>query len=587
MELLQQSEQSPLEQLKTAATMLGYKRLPVSIRRFCTDPYYLGKTYGNNQLYPYWLELLERLFPDPITVSSAVVILTGAIGSGKSTFSKIAALYTMHKLDCVHDVHRALNVARGKLIKFSFQHRTADLAQSDFIQSIDMIREASPYFMQDFTLDEELTMAAEGERANKTIGSDVIFYVLSELNFISPDKAEYKLDQAFKRWDSRFFPIKGWHGTIIVDSSARGDNSIVDEFIKTCPYPDVMIVRASIWEAKRHLGIYGNKGWFKVYAGDSVNSPFILDERHQLTSEMDPSRVVTVPEELRPSFVMNITSALQDQAGWSTASVGKLIEDPDRVKPQFNLPMYSKPILKVDFYNKSDKIWYQVSRYLKDIPEDKVIFPRYDIGLVNDKCGIAITYFDRFLFPSNNLKVKIPTYCTPLMIALSRDPDEQTSIYHLFDFIMDLKERFQIGQFSADQFASHQLLQDLKREGVNTARISVDITDQPYIYFKNCVMNKYWIGAANQLAIQEVCELRVEEGKVDHPQKFANDQGFGLKGSKDIMDAVCGSVWSCYQNLDLATVMSSTHRAKAQVEALKQRLGVDREVSFEQQMLGL
>lgn len=575
--------QSYEEQLKTSALLLGYKKMPVSIEEFIESPYYLGKVYGNKQLYPYWKQKLKELFPNPITVAYPIVILTGAIGSGKSTFSKIAALYTMHKLDCVKDVHQALNVAKGKLIKFSFQHRTADLAYADFLSSIDTIRSESPYFMTDFSIDEELTMAAEGQRANKTIGSDVIFYVLSELNFIDPNVAYYKLDQAFKRWDSRFFPVKGWHGCIIVDSSARGDNSITDEFIKTCPYSDIMVVRAAIWEVKAHMGIYGKAGWFQVYAGDAVTSPFIIDDTHKVSNEMDPSRVLTVPEELRPHFIMNMTAALQDQAGWSTSSVGKLIEDPDRVKTQFSLPMYSKDIITVDFYNKSDKLIYQLSRYLKDIPEGKVIFPRFDIGLVNDKCGIAITYFDKYLFPSNNLNVKIPTYKTPLMVALSREPDQETSIYHLFDFIMDLSQLFEIGEFSADQFASAQLLQDLTREGINTRRISVDRTDQPYIYMKNVSNNHYWQGAANGLALKEYLDLRVEDGKVDHRKQFDD----GTPGSKDIMDAVCGSVWSCYNNLEIATVMSSKHRIEAQNDYIKNKLTQGVGTALQDQLNGL
>lgn len=559
--------QSYEEQLKMSAIMLGYRRMPVSIRRFVTDPYYLGNTYGNDQLYPYWLEKLEELYPTPIHVSSAIVVLTGAIGTGKSTFSKIAALYTLHKLDCVKDLWKSLGVARGKLIKFSFQHRNMELASADFVDSINMIRDNSPYFSGDFKLDEYITFSPEGERSNKTIGSDVIFYILSELNFLNPDKAFYKLDQAFKRWDSRFFPVKGFFGNIIIDTSSRGDDSVVDNFIKDCPYPDIMIVRAAIWHAKKHLGIYGNDGWFKVYAGDSTNSPFIIDENHKVTDEMDPSRVLDVPEELRPHFVMNITAALQDQAGWSTVSTGKLIEDPDRVKPQFSLPMYSKEIVAVDFYNKSEKLLYQLGRYLKDIPDDKVIFPRFDIGLVNDKCGVAVTYFDKYILPSLTGKVKIPTYVTPLMLAISRHMDQETSIYHLFDFIMDLNERFEIGQFSADQFASAQLLQDLRREGINVARISVDITDQPYIYFKNQVNNKYWRGCKCRLAVQELCELRVIDGKVDHPVNFAD----GSRGSKDIMDAVAGSVWSCYQNLEIATVMSTKHKIESQIQYIKQK----------------
>lgn len=555
--------------LKTSAILLGYKRLPVSIRRFVTDDYYLGKTFGNDQLFPTWLEELEKVFPSPIHTSSTIIVLTGAIGTGKSTFTKIAALYNMHRLDCLKNIYKSLAIARGKRIKFSFQHRTLDLAAVDFIDSINDIRGESPYFNGDFTLDDNIILAPEGERANKTIGSDVLFYALSELNFINPETAAYKLDQAFKRWDSRFFPIKGYFGNIIVDTSSRGDNSITDNFIKECPYPDLKVTRISIWEAKKHLGIYGKAGWFQVYAGDSTHSPFIVDEKHKITDEMDQSRVLKVPEELRPHFISNITAALQDQAGYSTVSVGRLVEDPDRAKKQFIKPLKGPQIINVDFYNKSEKLLYYFDRYLRDIPDNKVIFPRVDIGLVNDKLGLAITYFDKFLFPTNSTLVKIPTYVTPLMVAMGRYADQETSIYHIFDFILDLSQRFEIGDFSADQFASAQLLQDLRREKIPVSRISVDLTDQPYIYFKNQVMNGYWKGVNHPLAIKEFCSLRVVGNKIDHPASFDD----GSKGSKDIMDAVCGSVWDCYQNLEKATVYSSKNLIENQIGYLQRSIG--------------
>lgn len=513
------------EQIAAAAKLLGYKQMPVTVEQFIEDDYYLGRTYGNKKLYPYWKEVLQDVFPTPIHTRYPIIVLTGAIGSGKSTFSKICSLYNKHRIACLNDPYATLGVAKGKFLEFLYFHTTSSKAQSDFVDSVGMITEDSPYY-QSITYPIPVKDTIDGARGNNSIGGDIIFYVLSELNFVKPDVAQYKLDQAFKRWHSRFLKVFGYFGNIIIDTSARGDDSITDDFINNNPYVDVKIVRASIWEAKAHMGLYGRKGWFKVYAGDSTHSPFIIEDDKQITDEMDINRVITAPKELEADFRFNIVAALQDEAGWSTKSTGKLMENPDKIRTQFSLPTYSQNVITVDFYNKSDKLIYKLDRYLRDIPDSKVIFPRFDIGVVSDNCGIAITYWDKFVYFDREGRVKMPVYVTPLMVALSRVADQETSIYHLFEFVLDLNERFEIGEFSADQYASRQLMQDLEREKIPVKLISVDRTDTPYLYFKNMVNNKLWTGTSNMLAFKELCGLQIVDGKVDHPLVFSD----GSKG---------------------------------------------------------
>lgn len=67
-------------QLRAAAKLLGYKRMPPSIREFCEDKYYLGNS--TKGLYPFWLEELEKIFPTPIHTSTPILVLGGGIGIG-------------------------------------------------------------------------------------------------------------------------------------------------------------------------------------------------------------------------------------------------------------------------------------------------------------------------------------------------------------------------------------------------------------------------------------------------------------------------------------------------------------------------
>ena len=534
------------EKLLVSAKMLGYKKMPVDIETFIEDPFYLGNSFGDGKLFPYWKQKLKEVFPTPIHINKMIVILTGAIGTGKSTFSRICSLYLQHRFDCLEDPYKTLGIAPGKYLNFVFFHTTVVKAKSDFIDPNNVNKKDSPYFNGGM-LHPDLKVAdvADGVRSNATIGGDTVFEVLSELNFVDQTVGKYKIEQAIKRIQSRFLKVMGYFILIILDTSARGDNSLVDNFIKSNPFVgQVMTIRAAIWQARAHLNLYGRKGWFYVYAGDKTHQPYIMKHRDDITMEMDPSRVIKAPEELRATFEFNIVEGLQDHAGVSTMGTGRLFDDSQAVEKQFCLPMYSSDIIIIDFFNKTDKLIYQLDRYLKDIPTDRVVFPRYDLGVTGDNAGLAVTYFDRYVFFDKEKKVRMPVYKTPLMVAISRRKNQETSLYHLYEFILDLNDRFDIGEFTADQFASRQMLQDLEREGLTTRLLSVDRTDAPYIYFKNMVMNKLWTGAENKLALKECCELEWKDEKVDHPKT----------GSKDVMDAVCGSVYSCFENLEIAEI---------------------------------
>jgi len=360
------------QKLQAAAKIIGYSKMPPSIEEFIEDEYYLGETFGDGKLYPYWKEKLVELFPTPIHTAYTYIVLTGAIGVGKSTFSKIVALYNKCRLDHMKD-HSFFGLAKTKSIDMLFFHTSVGKAIGDFINSNQMIEKNSPYFSGGLINNHRILYKADGVRGNNAIGGDIIFYNLSEVNFIPYHKAKHKIDQAYKRFKSRYQKAIGYVGNIIIDTSAQGDGSIADEFIEENDYGDVMVVRANVWEAKKHLNIYGrvgvlfvtnplwyegsdqpkklkipdsykeeyetnpamisqfsqgqlddwheNLGWFEVYSGDSLVSPFVItDKEKEVTAKMDSDRIIKVPLELYRDFKSNVTTSLQDMAGLSTSS---------------------------------------------------------------------------------------------------------------------------------------------------------------------------------------------------------------------------------------------------------------------------
>lgn len=575
------------QKLQAAAKILGYRSMPPSIEKFIDDPYYLGNSgIGGKAMYPFWKDELKKIFPTPIHTAFPFIVLTGAIGIGKSTFSKVVALYNECRLMHMNNLN-FFGIAVTKPINFIFFHTSVQKAHDDFIGSCDLIAGQSPFFLKMWGANSEnkipMEKKADGPRSNNAIGGDVIFYNLSEINFVRYDKAEEKIDTAFKRWNSRFMKAYGYIGNIILDTSAQGDASVVENFIKHNKYK-IHIVRGSTWAAKAHLKMHFRQvdpktglTHFEVYSGDSIHGPFIITPAKELTEKMDRDRVIKVPNELRSSFEFNIETSLQDEAGISTTSTGKFLPDNAKFLESMSIKQLHKDVMIVDFYDKTDRILDKIRDQIEEfVPKDRILFIRFDIGVVKDLCGVSITYFEKFIpySTSTGSKLQIPTFKTPVAFGLSRKSDQETPISHLMDFILDLRETHEIGLVTADQYASRQLLQDLEREGIPSAYLSVDRTDAAYIYWKQLTNSGCWQGPQNDHLINEICNLLHVGGKVDHPHD----------SSKDVADAMVGSVYSAYQNLELAQMLSSKYRTDHQLSIINNMLGMNQNSEIQGQL---
>lgn len=550
------------DQLKVAARLLGYKTMPVTIQKFIEDPYYLGDICKS--LYPFWKEYLAKIYPSPIHTNYPILVFVGGIGTGKSTMARVMSMYLMHRLMCLRNPHHTFGLMPGKRLKFSFFTYTSGLAESDFLGPISEWMEISPYFkdkMEDGSID-QFDIVADGTRGNANIGSDVIFYNLSEINFINPDKAYEKLDQALKRFDSRFGRFRPYFGHVIIDTSSQGDDSIADDFINNNPYGDqVLVIRTNQWIVRKHLNYYGNAGWFKVYAGDSMHSPFIISDDKPETADLDPDRLIEVPEELRADFEFDLTTALQDKAGISTTSSDKFFPDITHLSNCFKLPMYGDDVIKLDFYDTSDLLSIRLDPFIRRIPKDRIIYIHYDIGVTGDNTGLAISYFENWRTING---VKRPIIKTPLCIGINRYEDQETPIYHLEEFIYYLAEQFEIGCFSADQFASRQLFQNLNLRGIPNKYLSVDRTDEAYVFFKNLANFECLEICDNSLLKHEQFDLRRIGNKVDHLPT----------NSKDLSDACVASIYSCYLDIDNASNISNKYNIKDLNKSIEQSFSV-------------
>ena len=130
---------------KAAAIAEGYESVPVDIETFINDPFYIGEIYGEGRVYPYWLDKLKKLFPNPLYSPFIEVCITGCIGAGKSTVSIIGVLYDLYRVTLLKDPHKKFKLIPTTPIVITLITATMDLAGAVLAdQLIDVIGWSPP-----------------------------------------------------------------------------------------------------------------------------------------------------------------------------------------------------------------------------------------------------------------------------------------------------------------------------------------------------------------------------------------------------------------------------------------------------------
>lgn len=547
---------SPEQAIELQAKILGYVKVPPSIEEFIESPYYLGSMFGGGKLYPYWKEILKKIYPTPIHTAHPFVVFTGPLGGGKSTITKVMNLYTLCRLGHLNNFDY-FGIVITKTIDFIMFHTTNSKAWSDLIQGSWNIYGESPYFKSEFKWSDSLyRYVADGPRTNNSIGGDAIFYHFSEVNFVNYHTAKYKIDQAFDRYKSRFLRVMNYFGGIVVDSSAAGDESIVDYLIKE--YPGLLVVRDPIWEIKKHLNIYFRLGAFKVYTGDATHEPFIVDEENPITDDHDPDKVIDVPMELYENYKSDIVLSLQNTAGISTSSTDIFFTNKEKLKESFSIPNHIQDTLLADFYDE-EQYWEQVREQIMRIPKEKILFVGIDMGITGDLAGFAISYFDDYVYKDGKATIEFKTK-TPVAIGISRKSGQETAITKIYNLILAIDEAgYEIGAVTTDQYQSTQLRQDLNRAGIWSYLYSVDRTMDAYIFMKVQIYKGLSTIVKNKILQKEVSGLIDTGYKVDHKSD----------NSKDISDAVCSSIKAIKDNIGLAVNISTKYSVEVQLKVLR------------------
>lgn len=560
-----------------------WDEIPVNIDTFLHEKQYLGNALydqeGRFTLFPYWEEKLKEIFPDNITTKYNTVIFTGAIGLGKSTIAVICLLYLLYRLLCLKDPYLYYGLQPIDKITISLMNITLENAKGVALDKMNQMILSSSWFMShgtmsgvsnlNYTPDKHIELITASSN-NQVIGRAVYANFTDEVNFgLTNDVEKLKnkqkqlISQIDARMKSRFMRGTYLPTLNIIASSKNSDQSFLDSYIETKRKNEsatTLIVDEPQWVVDSRKD---NPVHFYVAIGNKYLSNELLpkDATEELAEEYRAKgySIMEVPIGYYENFQDNIDGALTDIAGISSTSGMKYISGMrwNEIKSDSYKNPFTKDIIEVGI---GDDIQYSdffdlnlVDSELKSKPLYIHLDMSQGSGGKGDKTGIAGTWVigkkpkvegedsSRELF-----------YQLAFGVSIKAPKGREISFDKNRAFIRWLREHgFNIHSVSCDTFQSAQIKQQLSADGFNVDTISVDRLDSqtkqclPYAYFKSTIYDKrFKVFQKCDLLTDEVMGLEREgDGHINHPDN-------GKSGSKDLVDAVCGSMWNASQHAE-------------------------------------
>lgn len=550
------------EKLLIAAKGLEMNRLPATIDQFLEDDFFLGTvTNSGNSVFPYWREKMREIFPNQIFTSTPYLSLGGSIGCGKSSVSRLMVMYMYHRLDCCISVEKSLNLIPGAKLALVVVHASKATAEKDHLSYIKNTIFETPYFQNLYNLKKnQVRLIAAGPRTNSIIGSNVFAVILSEIGHIPPRLGVDRVNEVLTRVESRFKDKRFNYVLAICDSSAKDeDNQAVRAFETGCNPNELFTSYPAIWDVRKNLYAESGDAKFKVYIGDTIREPYIIEnEEDILKDNLDTDRVIDVPLSAKPRFVNDIIHSIMELAGKPINMENKFFKNITHLINCSKVRNLAPEEIIVDFYNKQDSIFDQVSTMVYRIPRGTHLCIGIDLGLKTDKTGLTCSYYDKDITIGN---LSLPTFKIPLLFTVSRLKGQETSLDHILQFILDLIKNGYYVTVGADSFASAGLFQSLARNNIEYRSISVDKTMDAYNLFKNVVNTERVEIVKNNILLREASEVLItfqgkngDHMKVDHPEvskcvqfDYIGKPSGSMPGTKDLLDSTVSSIYLSYQ----------------------------------------
>lgn len=560
-----------------------YDEIPVDVETFLYDKNYLGNglinAEGKFTVFPYWVETLKKIFPNNIDTAYNTLILTGGIGLGKSFMAVLCIAYLLHRMLCLKDPYLHYGLQPIDKITFSFINVTIDAAKGVGWDKIQQLFQSSPWFMSHgkvsgrseiiWTPDKRIELVV-GSSNNVIIGRALYANFTDEVNFgsmtsdVEKIKAKQKhlISQVDARMQSRFMKGTYLPTLNIIASSKSSDQSFLDTYIemkKKNESKTTLIIDEPQWVIRTDKD---SKEKFYVAVGNKFLASEVLplNASEALADEYRAKgyQLLKVPIGYYETFNDNVELALTDIAGISTTSALKYISGVrlNEIKTDNYTNLFNRDVIEV---GTGDDLQYSNFFDLSKVSakdKGKPLYMHLDMSKTGDKTGIAGVWIDGKKPSSDGEASREAYYKAAFSVSIKAPKGYEISFEKNRNFVRWLKKQgFNIKAVSCDTYQSAQIQQQLRSDGFEVKTLSVDRLESvpgtnqkvclPYAYFKTAIYEK-------RLILYNKCDLLTDEiiglekepdGHIEHPMG-------GTQGSKDQVDALCGSIYSASLNID-------------------------------------
>ena len=561
-----------------------FREPPPTIRTFVESRRYLGLQVGATQQADVWPGIVDILV-EAVEGEFREVVLTGAIGYGKSILSDILEAYDACRVLCLTDPPKTYGLATGTGLVMILQSLNARLAKRVLFQPLKNLLRRSPFFAQFPVVKRieseilfrdvnfRITPVAGNEQA--AIGENVAFATLDEVNFFNVvvgskkahgakeyDAARANLIAITRRMRSRFLRLGKMPCRVIIVSSSRYPEDLTEQKADEARSdPGILIVRRSQWDTKpRAFFLPGN---FQLAVGGQFSRTHILLPGEPLPTDQ---RVIDVPDDFRSDFEKDPDGALRDVAGIPTMTIRPFLVRRELVEACCVLGPDGHP------FSQQETTLRDACQILRDrlhwkVPADRAA--HMDLAVRNDAAGLCIGYaagmkrvertalevaqaesLGRTLqvveLPNRRVYFEdLPIIVIEAMLRIVAPPGDEIILAQVADLVLALRRMgLPIKYATADSYQSVSPIQTLWAAGMSTGQISCDRTMTPYNDLKQAIydgrLQMYWYPTA----LRELLALEKNEktGKVDHPEWSRDLEGHRVKGSKDVADGMAGCV---------------------------------------------
>ena len=532
------------------------KQNPEWLERPATMTEFLGPAYldTGTTIRPGIREMLLEVTHEEVNTYNPIketqALFTGGIGTGKTTFAAVSLSYIIHWLLCLRDPQVYLGLTRGSQIVLVQMATTEKQSKDVVFQDIKKYVEHSPWFKfhpfdpnfrNQMRFPKNLWIYPGTSKETSFEGLNVFAAIIDEIDsHLRNDvvcQATVGYDTINNRIASRFFE----RGAMFLIGQQKSDTGFAQEKVAEFEQMGYYVKRMSIWES---LGwdFYekDENGKTKVFYYNIPRSELIPEMAIDAgVVELDPDRIIRVPEVYKKQFLGNPPKALRDLAGIPPRSGSNFIGLGYKIEPCRERWEANHDVGEESPIDTRGNIasWFHAPDSLP-----RVIHIDFGLSGNGDALGFAMGHV-RGIERTSSGEDK-PYIVYDLLRQWTAKPGSQVQFFEIRQFIYDLKDRFgfNVVKVTLDGFESTDTIQQLNMRRIHSEHLSVDKSKLPYydlreaIYEDRIEWPRYMVISRKdeftpvEIAVSELEQVVEDQRKIDHP----------VNGTKDVADAMAG-----------------------------------------------